>query len=167
MKTKSGRYFHNHNNNTVSRSHSNSPDRSSLSSSSSSSKLSTHRSSFSSSSSSSKSKTFQCNSSKYFENKTSSDLLKKSIQEQTSDTTSRPQIQTNTQLSVEEQVKRANTIEEINYNSFQPKSFVSLRNLNSKVMDIDTASIPLPKDENFWHENPKLLIDTRVCIYKV
>lgn len=103
-------------------------------------------------------------SNKYSDNKFASDRLKKVLQDQTKD--SRPSaISTVGQLSIEEQLKRANAIEEINYNPFVPKSFLSNRIVNpANAINIDTSAIPLPKEENAWHENPKLLIDPSVSL---
>ena len=98
------------------------------------------------------------NSSKFAENKSASERLKKSIVDPKA--FSKPPITSSTvpRLTVEEQVKRANAIEDINYNPFLPKTFLSSRTANS----INILDIPLPKDDNSWRENPRLLIDQSV-----
>lgn len=92
----------------------------------------------------------EVHSSRFADNKSASERFKKSIQEQTGTSKIR--------LTVEEQAKRVNAIDEINFQgSFQPKSFMRTRNAVVNLQDI-----PLPRDESSWRENPKLLIDSSV-----
>lgn len=94
-------------------------------------------------------------SSRFADNKSASERFKKSIQEQTGSASK--MLTVPVRLSVEEQAKRVNAIEEINFSSFQPKTFMRTRNPVVNLQDI-----PLPRDESSWRENPKLLIDSSV-----
>jgi len=100
--------------------------------------------------------------SKFVDNKSASDRLKKSIQEQTIKSSSTEPAKAPLHLSVEEQMKRANAISEINYNPFVPKSFLSNRTTNSQVNSINLLDIPLPIDDSSWRDNSKLLVNPAV-----
>nr|XP_027203628.1 uncharacterized protein LOC113797453 [Dermatophagoides pteronyssinus] len=98
-------------------------------------------------------------------NKHASEKLKKTIKEQIgeskTETTSSKLF-----LPVEEQIKLMNKIDEINYDPFKPKNFISNRSAGKKTgqsssnsnVNINLADIPLPKDMNSWHENARLLL---------
>lgn len=99
---------------------------------------------------------YDSHSSKYSDNKSASKRLKKSLHG--GEMKSIPKVDISPGQSVEEQVKRANAIEEINYNPFQPKNFFSTRTAPAVNLD----DIPLPRDDSSWRENPKLLLATNV-----
>lgn len=76
----------------------------------------------------------------------------------------------NQYFSVEDQLKRANEISEINYNPFVPKSFISNREkATSRERDlvkslVPLSDIPLPKDENDKQKDPRNLIDSSLYV---
>lgn len=98
---------------------------------------------------------YEGHSSRFADNKSASERFKKSIQEQTGCTSKLQTVPI--RLSVEEQAKRVNAIDEINLSSFQAKTFMRTRNAVVNLHDI-----PLPRDESSWRENAKLLIDPSV-----
>lgn len=100
-------------------------------------------------------------SSKFADNKSASERFKKSLQDQPMASTSKSQTVL-VRLSVEEQAKRVNSIEEINFSSFQPKTF-----MRTRTPAVNLQDIPLPRDESSWRENPKLLIDSSVSYMTV
>lgn len=102
---------------------------------------------------------YDSHSSKFSDNKSASKRLKKTLQ--AGEMKSIPKVDISLGQSVEEQVKRANAIEEINYNPFQPKTFFSTRTATAVNLD----DIPLPRDDSSWRENPKLLLATNVSPY--
>ena len=100
-------------------------------------------------------------------NKLASEKLKKAIQEQiknaSSSDTNKPQDKIRTPyVSLEDQVKLVNSINEINHETFEQKNFVSSRSMSSKSSHINLLDIPLPKDNNSWIDNPKILINPKV-----
>lgn len=65
-------------------------------------------------------------------------------------------------LSFEDQLKRANAIQEMNEPDFQPKCFVGGQlNDNNANDNINLADIPMPPSLN-WRENPHLVIHPSV-----
>lgn len=109
-------------------------------------------------------------SSKYSGNKQASEKLKQFIfnQSDSKQTTSRSPI-TGNNLSIEDQIKRADRIAEINTEKFEVKQFTSSRSSRQKVADdsLDLLNIPLPIDFNSWKENPKILINPQVCFGQI
>ncbi|OTF79208.1 hypothetical protein BLA29_012779 [Euroglyphus maynei] len=105
-------------------------------------------------------------------NKHASEKLKNKIKEQINEskkTTTAGKLF----IPVEEQIKMMNKIDEINYDPFKPKNFISNRSAGNKIpsttsnnsnVNINLADIPLPKDMNSWQENSRLLLAPKVII---
>lgn len=99
------------------------------------------------------------------DNKLASEKLKKAIQDQLKNASSSSSSDFKEKSSVsfvslENQVKLVNSIDEINHDAFEPKSFVSGRKSNNN--SINLLDIPLPKDDNSWIDNPRILINPKV-----
>lgn len=105
-------------------------------------------------------------SSKYSGNKNASEKIKQYILDKSDSKPSTSRLQTaGSSLSIEDQIKRADRINEINTERFEVKQFSSSRSSKYKAAEdsLDLLNIPLPIDFNSWKENPKILINPQVC----
>ncbi len=107
-------------------------------------------------------------------NKTMSEKLKKTIQKQLIDAktdiknmiaiSDKQSIQPTNDIKIEslsfdDQLKRANEIQDIKSSDFEPKNFISAKTLAT----LSLTEIPLPSSLN-WRENPELVLHPNVRI---
>ncbi|XP_046918026.2 LOW QUALITY PROTEIN: uncharacterized protein LOC124498329 [Dermatophagoides farinae] len=105
-------------------------------------------------------------SSSFDTNKHASEKLKKTIKDQIRESKGKTTTTNKVFIPIEEQIKMMNKIDEINYDPFKPKQFISNRSENSKTcqsssslnLNINLSDIPLPRDMNSWRENPRILL---------